>query len=164
MNDNHLSVWEQEEYVLGQRTPEMMRHLAACAGCQGSVARLENGVSLFRATAVEWAGDSLAARPQQVFASARRLPMIALRWAIAGVFPILVLIFALLAFHSSGRDPERPIASMSDDALLDQVDDQLSVAVPSSMESLTHLVSTEKNGQPDAALSERGGKHLVQTN
>ena len=34
MKINHLSPWEQEEYVLGQRTPEMLRHLTECAGCR----------------------------------------------------------------------------------------------------------------------------------
>ena len=37
-------------------------------------------------------------------------------------------------------------AQISDDALLEQVDEQVSVAVPSSMESLTHLVSADNSG------------------
>ena len=37
MKTNHLSPWEQEEYVLNQRTPEMLRHLTECAGCRAAV-------------------------------------------------------------------------------------------------------------------------------
>ena len=51
---------------------------------------------------------------------------------------------------------------MSDDALLEQVDEQLSVTVPASMESLTHLVSTESSSGADADA--RGSKPIVQTN
>jgi hypothetical protein len=44
--------------------------------------------------------------------------------------------------------------------LLEQVDEQVSVAVPSSMESLTHLVSANHNSRTVTA----GSKHIVQTN
>jgi hypothetical protein len=48
--------------------------------------------------------------------------------------------------------------------LLQQVDEQVSVSVPASMESLTHLVSTESSSGAGAATAAPGGKHIVQTN
>ena len=45
MKTDHLSAWEQEEYVLDQRTPQMLRHLTECAECRAAVARLEHGVA-----------------------------------------------------------------------------------------------------------------------
>ena len=66
MKTNHLSPWEQEEYVLDQRTPEMLRHLTECAGCRAAVGRLEHGVAIFRSAAVEWSSECLATRPQQL--------------------------------------------------------------------------------------------------
>jgi hypothetical protein len=142
MKTNHLSPWEQEEYVLGQRTPEMLRHLT-----ESAVGRLEHGVAIFRSAAVEWSSECLATRPQQLNTAGRGFPVLALRWAVAAVLPVLLLVFALVSFHPSSPRPVHPASDISDDALLEQVDQQLSVAVPSSMESLTNLVTTEtRNG------------------
>jgi anti-sigma factor RsiW len=161
MNSNHLSAWEQEEYVLEEITPQMLRHLTECAECRAAVARLEHGVGVYRKAAVEWSSESLAARPQQ-FVTARRQPAVSLRWALAAMIPIVLLLIALLPFHLSTRRPPQPVAQIRDDArddaLLDQVDEQLSVAVPSSMESLTHLVSTGNSA------AGKGSKHIVQNN
>jgi hypothetical protein len=165
MKTNHLSPWEQEEYVLNQRTPEMLRHLTECAGCRAAVARLEHGVAIFRTAAVEWSSECLATRPQRFNPTAgRRFPVLILRWAVAAVLPVLLLVFALLSFHASNRGPVHTASEISDDALLEQVDQQLSVAVPSSMESLTQLVTTEDGGGQVVPSSGRGSKHIVQTN
>jgi hypothetical protein len=122
-------------------------------------------VAIFRSAAVEWSSECLATRPQQFNPSAgRRLPVLALRWAVAAVLPILLLVFALVSFHPSATRPVPTASEISDDALLEQVDQQISAAVPSSMESLTHLVTTEdRNGQV-VGTSVRGSKHIVQTN
>ena len=94
----------------------------------------------------------------------RRLPVFALRWAVAAVLPVLLLVFALLSFHPSSTRPVHTASQISDDALLEQVDQQISADAPSSMESLNQLVTTEdRNGQPVAA-SARGSKQIVQSN
>jgi predicted anti-sigma-YlaC factor YlaD len=161
MNSNHLSAWEQEEYVLDQRTPQMLRHLTECAECRAAVAQLEHGLGVYRKAAVQWSAESLATRPQQ-FITARRQPILSLRWAMAAVIPIVLVLIALLPFRASNPRPAQPVAQISDeardDALLDQVDAQISAAVPSSMESLTHLVSTS-NG-----TAAKGSKQIVQNN
>jgi hypothetical protein len=159
MKTNHLSAWEQEEYVLDQRTPQMLRHLSECAECCAAVAQLEHGVGMYRQAAVEWSAQSLAVRPQQLQpVIATTHPVVALRWVMAAIIPIVILLLTLLPFHLSPPRPAQPVAQISDDALLDQVDEQLSVAVPSSMESLTHLVST------DGSAAGKGSKHIVQDN
>jgi len=170
MKTSHLTTWEQEEYLINQRSPQLLRHLAECAECRAAVARLENGVGVFRRAAVEWCAESLASRPQPLrIAFARSLPVLALRWALVAVVPLVLLVLALLPFHLSnmpfGHAPEMSAQigpQMNDDALLEQVDEQLSVAVPSSMESLTHLVSAQ--GSSDAGAAARGSKPIVQTN
>jgi anti-sigma factor RsiW len=165
MKTNHLTTWEQEEYVLNQRTPEMLHHLTECAGCRAAVARLEHGVAIFRSAAVEWSAEQLAARPQRFnLASAKRFPVFALGWTVAAALPVLLLFFALVSYHPSITRPAHPASQMSDDALLEQVDQQISADVPSSMESLNQLVtSDERNGQA-GATSIQGNKHIVQTN
>jgi anti-sigma factor RsiW len=173
MKTDHLSAWEQEEYLLNQGTeqqsPQVLRHLAECVACRSEVARLEHGVAMFRGAAVEWSSQCLASRSQQLQSvSLRRLPTTLMRWAFAAVVPLVLLLLALLPlhlFHLSAPQVTRPAAQIStaqisDDALLEQVDEQVSVAVPSSMESLTHLVSAD-NGTGNATA---GSKHIVQTN
>jgi hypothetical protein len=163
MKTNHLSAWQQEEYVINQRTPQMHRHLTECVECRAAVERMEHRLGLFRSAAVEWSAECLAIRPQRLQTrSSSRLSVGALRWAFAALVPFVLLLLALLPLHLAGPRPSHPAAQISDDALLEQVDEQLSVAVPSSMESLTHLVSTES--QPGAAASSRGSTHLVQPN
>src|ERR1700692_800584 len=158
MKTDHLSAWEQEEYILNQGTeqqsPHVLRHLAECVACRADVARLEHGLSIFRSTAVEWSSQCLASRPQQLQpVPLRRLPITAMRWGFAAAVPLVLLLLALLPlhlFHLSTPQITHPAvqisaAQISDDALLEQVDEQVSVAVPSSMESLTHLVSADNN-------------------
>jgi hypothetical protein len=167
MKTNHLSDWEQEEYVIGERTPEMLRHLGECAACRGTAERLQQGVASFRAAAVEWSSECLAGRPQrlQTLPLSRR-PVVALRWAVAAVLPILLLVLALFSRRPWSTLPAHTdtASAISDDALLDQVDEQLSVAVPSSMESLTHLVSSGNSDVSGASTAAAGSRHLVQTN
>jgi predicted anti-sigma-YlaC factor YlaD len=159
MNTNHLSAWEQEEYLLDQRTPQMLRHLSQCEECRAAVEQLQQGVSIYRRAAVQWSAESLAAQPQRMpLVPARPQPMLALRWAVAAIVPIVLLLLALFPLHVSHSHPVQPAAQISDDALLDEVDEQLSVTVPSSMESLTHLVST------DSRAAGKESKHLVQNN
>jgi hypothetical protein len=165
MNTNHLSAWEQEEYVLTQGTdqpaPQIIRHLAECGECRAAVEQLEHGVGIFRSAAVEWSSQCLATRAQQPYVvSVRRFPVVAVRWALAAAIPLLLLALVLFPLHVPSPHAAQPIQQMSDDALLDQVDEQVSVAVPSSMESLTHLVST----QSSANAAAQGAKHIVQTN
>jgi anti-sigma factor RsiW len=173
MKTYHLSAWEQEEYVLNQGTeqqsPQVLRHLAECAACRSAVAQLEHGVAVFRSAAVEWSSECLATRPQQLQSVPLRKFSIALmRWGFAASVPLVLLLLALLPlhlFHLSTPQITRPAvqisaAQISDDALLEQVDEQVSVAVPSSMESLTHLVSADNSSGTATA----GSKHIVQTN
>jgi predicted anti-sigma-YlaC factor YlaD len=173
MKTDHLSAWEQEEYILNQgaeqQNPQVIRHLAECVACRSEVARLEHGVSIFRTAAVEWSSQCLATHSQQLQSvPLRRLPIVAMRWALAAAVPLALLLLALLPLHLfrlSGPQITHPpvqisAAQISDDALLEQVDEQVSVAVPSSMESLTHLVSADTT----SGTATKGSKRIVQTN
>jgi anti-sigma factor RsiW len=175
MQTYHLSAWEQEEYVLNQGTeqqsPQVLRHLAECAACRSAVAWLEHGVAVFRSAAVEWSSECLATRPQQLQSvPLRKFSITLMRWTLAAAVPLVLLLLALLPlhlFHLSSPQITHPAvqisaAQISDDALLEQVDEQVSVTVPSSMESLTHLVSADNTSGTASAAA--GSKHIVQTN
>jgi predicted anti-sigma-YlaC factor YlaD len=167
MNEDHLSAFEQEEYILGQQTPEMVRHLANCAQCRAAVSHIEDGLAAFRSAAVDWSEVCSSTHSWHMPSSTRFLPMMAMRWALAGVLPVILMVLALLAFHAPAPRSAPPQASVSDDALLEQVDDQVSVSVPSSMESLTHLVSAEDDRAglvSPSRQSESRSKTLVESN
>jgi predicted anti-sigma-YlaC factor YlaD len=176
MKSTHMSAWDQEEYALGQRTPEMIEHVAKCAACRSGVEQLANGVALFRASAMEWSAEcletSLQAAPGVPAQSKKAMGMPALKWAMAAVLFLLVLVpLARLLFHKTDSmktdatnapmHKVTPAASapLTDDALLEEVDQQVSDAVPDSMESLTHLVTTKSSGSEVDAVRE-GGQHV----
>jgi hypothetical protein len=156
MNEDHLSAFEQEEYILGEQTPEMVRHLANCAQCRTAVSHVEDGLAVFRSAVVDFSEASSSTRSWHMPTTTRFQTITAVRWAVAGVLPLILLVLALLAFHSPAPRPAPQQASISDDALLEQVDDQVSVSVPSSMESLTHLVSAEdghaRSGRSESSI------------
>ncbi len=163
MKWTHLSTWDQEEYVLGQRTPEMARHLAQCSSCFAQVEQMERGVALFRESATAWSGESLAAHPLKVPDTApHHSPMHAWAWAVAAVLLLLTLLpFGYQRAHTVKHQAARMAEPMSDDALLQQVDEEVSVEVPSSMEPLTHLVSTS-NSSAAGVTATTGDKHRAQ--
>ena len=80
--------------------------------CRAAVAQLEHGLGVYRKAAVQWSADSLATRPQQ-FIIARRQPVLSLRWAMAAMIPIVLLLIALLPFRVSNPRPAQPAAQIS---------------------------------------------------
>jgi hypothetical protein len=174
MKTTHLSPWEQEECVIDRPTPQMHRHLNECGECRGAVESLQRSAEVFRGAAMEWSAENLAARPRQLLVAAGATrPVAVLRWAIAGILPLVLMVLVFLGIRSNSR-PVGPVAAINtagnaakaeantDDALLEQVDEQLSVTVPASMESLTHLVSAGSGAGGD--MRAQGGKPVVQTN
>jgi anti-sigma factor RsiW len=160
MKWTHLSTWDQEEYVLGQRTPEMVRHLAQCSSCFAQVEQMERGVALFRESAHVWSAESLAANPLKVPQVLPR-PTVGYPWAWAMAALLFLMALLPLVFQRTRTETHqaaRIAAPMSDDALLQQVDEEVSVDVPSSMEPLTHLVSTSNR----SAAATTGDKRRAQ--
>src|ERR1700760_3111479 len=131
MKTDHLSAWEQEEYILSQgaeqQDPRVLRHLTECAACRAEVARLEHGVAIFRTAAVDWSSHCLATRPQQPV-PLRKFSITAMRWGLAAAVPVVLLLLTLLPLHLfrfSGPAIAHPAvqidaAQISDDALLEQ--------------------------------------------
>ena len=101
MNTQHLSAWEQEEYLLNERTPRVLRHLAECAECHEALERLEKGVAGYRSAAVEWTAQCLATRPQRLVMPIRQRPLLAWGLALAAVLPLIVLLALLPLFLSA---------------------------------------------------------------
>jgi hypothetical protein len=162
MNSTHLSSWEQEEFLLAP-DPEAGQHLAQCAACRAGVEQLQQGVALFRTTALEWTKTMDAAPGISTPAPANHL-MPALRWGLAALLLLCTLlpIARMLMRKPVSGAASAAAPSLSDDALLQQIDQQVSEEVPDSMESLTHLVSTTATGK--ATDTNAGSADHVQNN
>lgn len=169
MTNEHLSLREQEECLIDRPAQRVLHHLAECVDCRSAVGRLEEGLSGFRKAATAWSAECLDERPGQLLAArGQHRSAAAFRWVLAAALPLVVLLCVLLGMHLAAPTSTRShgtqtATAISDDALLQEVDEQLSLAVPSSMESLTHLVSTD-GSTTGAANVVRGSKRLAQTN
>ncbi len=132
---SHLSEREQNEYLMGERTPPAEAHLAACAECRAATARLQTGLALYRESAVSWAAVYTGRRPAP---QPRRRGFVH-GWAAGCAAAGLAAAVALVSVYPHARPAAAtPGAAqvMSDDALLEQVDQQVSGNVPAAMQPL----------------------------
>lgn len=146
----HLSSEQFDGILSGQPSPDAKLHLSGCAQCSGELASLREAFGNFRETA---SGVAEQHRLLAVTSPPRRVPRMA--WGLAASV-LFVSIAAPLAVH---RHPAVPVAepvaqtpaAMSDEALLDTVQDDLSTSVP---ESLLPLAATPASGNTtDSSLS-----------
>ncbi len=162
MRTEHLSAWEQDEYLMGQQTPAAVQHLAACEDCRLAVGRMEQGMALFRTSAKEWSAETLRTRPAKPVPATRKAIFApTLGWAVAAIL-LLMALLPLGWWKPKERQPMTATTKSAvieqDDALLEQVDAQVSAAVPSSMESLAYPTSAgESNTRQAAHAAGNGG-------
>ena len=151
MNE-HLSHLEQDEYLLGERNSRTMRHLAVCSSCRLRLSNLELELGCFKRVASEWSTECVAARPVRTpLSRLQRVQILYAGWAFAS----LLLILSFLMFSSPHAQDTQAVSSdaqsidksIDNDALLQQVDEQISSSVPDSMKSLRHLVAANPNQQ-----------------
>jgi hypothetical protein len=151
----HLTSEQMESTLSGQPSEETARHLGDCARCVGELAELREVLgSLRQATAMS------AEHHRQYGSTAvtRRVPRMA--WALATAM-LFVAVGAPLAVHYRGvtsvvpgNVPMAPDATISDEALLDGVQNDLSTSVPASMLPLAGT-STSTTDSADSTAAQR---------
>ncbi len=136
----HLTPEQFSDEVAGFANPASCRHLSECAGCRSEVERMQGALANFRSSAQEWSARTM---PPTVI----RLPVHSSPWfnqfrALAAVVMLAVAVLAGLLFRQSesvrGRQPV-----ISDAALLEQIDSQVSRKVPAHLEPLLDLVAQD---------------------
>jgi hypothetical protein len=152
----HLTSEEMESTLSGRPSEETKRHLGDCAQCAGELAAVREVFgNLRRATAA-------SAEYHRRFVStvgARRVPRIA--WAlatamlfVAAVTPVAVHYrkapVAVQGGAATGSD-----ATISDEALLDGVQNDLSTSVPASMLPLAGTSTSTTNSAADSTAAQR---------
>jgi hypothetical protein len=139
----HFSAEEIARWAAGERGDRAV-HLAECAECAAEVRRLEAAVAEFGGALRSAAVPPAAV---DVGAARRAAPRVA-RWVLAAA-ALAMLAAAPVWRHRQAE--MRAEAARADATLLDEVDAEVSEAVPSPMEPLVPLVSwktsNEGNGE-----------------
>ena len=138
----HLSSQEVSRWMIGERTPQQEQHVGECCECGAELARMEAALGLFRGSVRHWSDGQSRAEPSAIGSilpargAARPLP---LRWAPVAA---ALLVLAAVPVYRNVQDRQRQAEIARADALLlEQVDAEVSRAVPRPMEPLVKLVS-----------------------
>ena len=145
--NKHFSSEQISRWMIGERTAQDEEHARQCPECAAKVAGFESAIVLFRES-VRACGDSYRRPEIPLLAGVRRARRNFVarpsRWA--PVAAALVLL-AAIPIYTNSRDRRRQAEmARADAALLEQVDVEISRAVPAPMEPLVELVSWNTNG------------------
>jgi anti-sigma factor RsiW len=135
MNE-HLSPEDISRWFAGERSSGLERHIAECEECGARLRRMESTLAEFRGSVHDWSAAQSASAPQSAWLPPVR--HMAQRWMLAAA-SLLILVSASAYWHS--RQQARVAEMARADALLDQVDTEISRAVPPTMEPLVNLVT-----------------------
>jgi hypothetical protein len=138
----HLSSPEVSQWMIGERTPQQEQHVRQCSECGAELARMEAALGLFRGSVRHWSGGQSRSEPPAMgsILAARRGPRIQpMRWVL--VAAALLVLAAVPIYRNAQEKQRRAEIARADSLLLEQVDAEVSRAVPRPMEPLAKLVS-----------------------
>jgi hypothetical protein len=166
-NRQHLTAKEISRWLVEGPEQSASQHVQTCWACQAKLAEAQAPLTTFRGALVEWS-EAQAARPMPQTTITRNER----HWGLRLWLPVASLALAALLLlgytkvpgffhgHSSGQ-PLVATASAttdSDEALLDQVDTEVSEAVPDAMAPLTDLVAWD-SGEGSSTKTPTAEKH-----
>jgi len=139
--NQHLSSEQISKWMSGDRTPQEEQHVRACPECSAEVVRLEATLQLFRGSVRRLSEQQRGIAPQTLRQAlpARSPTVWRLRWALA-VAALLIAVAIPLYKGAKNEQRQREMAK-ADAALLEQIDAEVSRAVPAPMEPLISLVA-----------------------
>jgi anti-sigma factor RsiW len=148
---NHLSEAQILDLLSGndQPSPSSKQHLTHCAECQQELAGLRQSLNLFRVATTAFAhaeAPRSVRRPVAAPAGFRRYVWAA---SLATAAALISLSISLLhpgqSIQNTGRlahPTQTAAASVSDDALLNGIDDDLATSIPPSLDPLATPATT----------------------
>jgi len=141
---NHLTSEQISEWMIGTRGAEQVRHVAECSQCAQAVGRMEGVLANFGGAYREWGANQMqAARP----APERPRALLWLRTAIATAVLAAVAVAIPVRQHFKNEEQRAAQIAMEDDALLTQIQADVSRAVPASLKPLAELEKTTGSAQ-----------------
>jgi hypothetical protein len=135
MNE-HFSPEDISRWFAGERSPELQRHAGECEACSARLDGMESALAEFRGSVHDWGAAQSAAAPRIVWRAPVRHLVRA--WILAAA-SLLILASGPAWWHY--RQQARAAEMARADALLQQVDAEISRAVPQTMEPLVSLVT-----------------------
>jgi hypothetical protein len=139
--NRHLSSEQFSWWMAGEHTAAEEQHTEECLACGAELARMEQALSLFRDSAREW-GRQNGSEARNVWSAKQArngFGVQPLRWMAAAVLMVFLLVAIPMQMSKRNRQREAGAAQI-DTALLEQVDTEVSRAVPATMEPLATLV------------------------
>jgi len=139
--NRHLSSEQFSWWMAGEHTAADEQHTEECLACAAELARMEQALSLFRDSAREWARQN-GSEARNVWSAKQArngFGVQPLRWMAAAVLMVFLLVAIPMQMSKRNRQREAGAAQI-DTALLEQVDTEVSRAVPATMEPLATLV------------------------
>jgi predicted anti-sigma-YlaC factor YlaD len=133
----HLSAEQISQWMVGDRTPELERHIAECAECRVELDRLESALAQFRTAMRETAN---AAPPLGWGESASGRAWLSWPRLVLAAVALILLVVLPVSWMAHARQ-QAAEAALADSQLLESVDSAISQAVPEPMEPLVNLVS-----------------------
>jgi hypothetical protein len=142
--NQHLTPQEISQCVCGEISGAAESHARECPACRAEIQRLSSALRQFRGAVHEWSrlegGDGAPAGWSPAQPRSFRLPL--MRWAAAAA--LLALVTAAPLYRSARQRQvaaQAARAARADALLLQQVDFEISRAVPVPMEPLVTLIS-----------------------
>ena len=138
----HLSSREVSQWIIGERTPQQEQHVRQCSECGAELARMEAALGLFRGSMRHWSSRQSRAEPPamgSILPVRRGSWAQPLRWAL--VAAALLVLAAVPVYRNVQERQRQAEIARADALLLEQVDAEVSRAVPRPMEPLAKLVS-----------------------
>ena len=119
-------------------------HLLSCEQCAAELVSLRQSISLFQMASTTYANNELRQLPQMAVPVRRVSPMqVQAYWAFAAAATFLVALLPMQAFRQHTLQPQQVVASSttsasvdSDDALLADINQEISASVPAPMQAL----------------------------
>jgi hypothetical protein len=145
----HFTAEDISRWFAGERPGPLERHAGECAACSARLDRMGRAMAEFSGAVHDWSAAQSASVPHTGWRPSVR--HLARRWVLAAA-TVLILATGPAYWHS--RQRARAIEMARADALLEQVDAEISRAVPRTMEPLVSLV-TWGNGPTDGKSQEK---------
>ena len=134
---HHLTSEQISESILGEPDARMAQHVEDCPACRAELEQFREALYEFRGAVRCWSDNQAhAALAVQARPSESRSWIAGHQFALALALAAVCILVSVV-WHGGGNAPA------SDAVLLNQVDAQVSRAVPSSMEPLMKLVVQE---------------------
>lgn len=155
--NGHLTQDQIDACVIGTGSAEERGHLAGCGECAARMASVTGPLGLFREAMREALPEQGAMRPVNAKAPARGWRM---AWATVA-FVVLLVAAAVPVYRRAERQRRAEVAaqaeqaSAQDDALLREVESEVSLSVPPPMQKLELLMASDTENSETTTSTER---------